>query len=78
MIYYVAVLYSKYNHTLSRFEANTGKAHPLATFRGTTDAKRGTGADPLTDAQGELWYGTVSIGTPSVDFTIDFDSCVIL
>ena len=31
--------------------------------------KRDTGADSLTDDSEELWYGTISVGTPASDFT---------
>jgi len=37
--------------------------------------KRSTGSDSLTDSQGgELWYGTLSVGTPAKSFTVDFDT----
>jgi len=34
----------------------------------------GTGALPLIDDAGSLWHGTISVGTPPVDYTVDFDT----
>ena len=31
--------------------------------------KRETGADSLTDDSDVLWYGTISVGTPAVEYT---------
>ncbi|TFK43185.1 acid protease [Crucibulum laeve] len=54
------------------FEKNTGSAHPSDT---KTLAKRATGSDRLTDDQdGALWQGAISVGTPAVSFTVDFDT----
>lgn len=65
---------AKYDRTLKNFETRTGRAHPNAAVRGTNVAKRSSGSDSLTDDSELLWYGTISIGTPSVDFTVDFDT----
>ncbi|KAL4075322.1 aspartic peptidase domain-containing protein [Scleroderma yunnanense] len=48
-------------------EANTGV---------TSTSRRDTGSVPLTDDQGtnQRWYGTISVGTPPVDFKVDFDT----
>ncbi|KAI0036070.1 acid protease [Vararia minispora EC-137] len=54
------------------FERNTGTKHPLASS--SNSAKRDTGPEPLTDDQQVLWQGTISVGTPSADFTVDFDT----
>ncbi|KAI0061612.1 Asp-domain-containing protein [Artomyces pyxidatus] len=58
------------------FERNTGKAHSLAgSINKDVLAKRaGTGSDPLTDDEAQLWYGAISIGTPAKKFTVDFDT----
>jgi cathepsin D len=34
--------------------------------------KRQTGSDPLQDADSELWFGEISVG--STTFTVDFDT----
>ncbi|EJD01643.1 acid protease [Fomitiporia mediterranea MF3/22] len=58
------------------FQSNTGSAHPnddggLAKRL----QKRKTGKDPLTDDfDGELWQGSISVGTPANTFTVDFDT----
>lgn len=76
---YIALSCSKYDHTLSAFEVNTGKTHPLAASRGTHVAKRSTGVDPLTDSSEELWFGTIDVGTPAVSYTIGerLSRCVV-
>lgn len=60
--------------TLKHFELNSGHPHPNALIRGTRVAKRSTGSDSLTDDNQELWYGKISVGTPPVDYKIDFDT----
>jgi cathepsin D len=48
---------------MAAYESNTGSPHPLA--GGIMPlSKRDTGSDPLTDSDNDLWFGTVSIGTP--------------
>ncbi|EIW86538.1 peptidase A1, partial [Coniophora puteana RWD-64-598 SS2] len=37
-------------------------------------AKRAQGTDKLTDDSSELWYGSISVGTPATTFTVDFDT----
>ena len=58
----------KINRGLIAFERNTGVAHPLS---GSVNSphRRDTGNDPLTDSDEQLWYGTISVGTPPVSFT---------
>ncbi|ETW79235.1 aspartic peptidase [Heterobasidion irregulare TC 32-1] len=55
------------------YEKNTGSPHPLAAGL-SEKAKRATGSDALTDDDAELWYGSISVGTPAVTFTVDFDT----
>jgi cathepsin D len=50
------------------FQRNTGVPHPLAAPL-IGSSKRATGSDQLTDDHEELWYGTISVGTPAVAFT---------
>jgi hypothetical protein len=53
---------------MEAYQKNTGMAHPLSGGIRTSH-KRGTGSVPLTDDNGNLWYGTISVGTPPVSFT---------
>ncbi|KAI0064928.1 acid protease [Artomyces pyxidatus] len=64
---------AKIQKGLVAFEKNMGEAHGLAQGIKTT-VKRGTGSDALTDDSAQLWYGTISVGTPAVKFTVDFDT----
>jgi Eukaryotic aspartyl protease len=55
---------------MDAYKQNTGQPHPLAggiDFK--TSNKRDTGRVPLTDYYADLWYGTISIGTPPKTFT---------
>lgn len=36
--------------------------------------KRDNGSDALADYEDTLWYGTIEIGTPPINFTVDFDT----
>ncbi|KAG5220087.1 acid protease [Salix suchowensis] len=56
------------------YERNTGKrmsVEPIATSR-----KRASefASNPLVDFESSLWYGTISVGTPPVEYKIDFDT----
>jgi cathepsin D len=53
---------------MAAYEKNTGKPHPLSGGI-KTSSKRATGSDWLTDDNSELWYGSISVGTPPVSFT---------
>jgi cathepsin D len=57
---------------LTAFERNTGHAHPSA--HKAHHAKRGVGNVPLTDDNDNLWYGSISVGTPPADYTVAFDT----
>ena len=50
------------------YEKNTGHPHPLSDGIKTL-SKRATGSVPLTDDNSELWFGTISVGTPPQDYT---------
>lgn len=56
---------------MAAYEKNTGKLHPLSRKNRNlkTSSKRSTGGVPLVDYFSFLWYGNISIGTPSVDYT---------
>lgn len=50
------------------YEENTGTKHPLDSRMDVT--RRSPGKDPLIDANnGQLWYGSISVGTPAKPFT---------
>ncbi|KAI0037915.1 acid protease, partial [Auriscalpium vulgare] len=62
---------AKIHRGFENYERNTGKVHPSA----RNLKKRATSAgDPLTDDDAELWYGTISVGTPAKSYTVDFDT----
>ncbi|KAH9161573.1 acid protease [Lactarius sanguifluus] len=75
----IAKLQASRQHTVAKiqrgfeaFERNTGAAHPSASQL-KRSIKRGKG-DPLTDDNAELWYGSITVGTPAVTYTVDFDT----
>jgi cathepsin D len=53
---------------MAAYERNTGSQYPLAGGI-TTLSKRDTGSVSLIDYYANLWYGTISIGTPPKVFT---------
>ena len=60
--------YSKIERGMAAYEKNTGKLHPL--FGGLkTLSRRSTSSVPLVDYYSYLWFGTISIGTPPVNYT---------
>ncbi|KAH9059067.1 acid protease [Lactarius vividus] len=63
---------AKIQRGFEAFERNTGAAHPSASQL-KRSTKRGKG-DPLTDDSAELWYGSITVGTPAVTYTVDFDT----
>jgi len=64
---------NKFQRGFDAFERNTGSAHRLAGSAHQAIAKRAADED-LTDAQEELWFGSISVGTPAKTFTVDFDT----
>lgn len=56
----------KLQRGFNAFEKNTGFAHPSHTQQ---LSKRATGSDELTDDSGSLWQGTISVGSPAVEYT---------
>ena len=62
------IVFSKIRQGFENYEKNTGKTHPSATRE---VEKRGAGT-PLTDDNSQLWYGSISVGTPSESFTGGF------
>jgi len=54
---------------MAAYERNTGSTHSLSGGI-MTSQKRGTGSDQLTpEYVANLWYGTISVGTPPQHFT---------
>jgi cathepsin D len=60
------------------YERNSGHRHPFVDsikgFLHNLGFKRGLAQDPLTDEGSQLWIGTISVGTPPVQYTVDFDT----
>ncbi|KAF7294004.1 Aspartic protease [Mycena kentingensis (nom. inval.)] len=70
-------------------QKNTGTLHPAATgFKGSFEAttknpplekitsisSKRAASEPLTDVDEDLWFGTITVGTPPQTFTVDFDT----
>ncbi|KAI0044494.1 acid protease [Auriscalpium vulgare] len=53
------------------YERNTAKVHPSARH---LKKRATTGADSLIDDVSHIWYGTISVGTPAKQYTVDFDT----
>ncbi|KAJ7072892.1 acid protease [Mycena amicta] len=85
----IAKTKSKIEAGLAAIEKNTGRVHPAVSgFQGaftatsnnpapekiTSLSKRATVHEPLTDFEEDLWFGTVTVGTPPQTFTVDFDT----
>jgi cathepsin D len=64
--------YSKILRALSNYERNTGQRHPLSL--GIRDFKRAVVSEPLTSFKNQEWNGPISLGTPPVQFTANFDT----
>ncbi len=57
----------KIQEGFATYERNTGVPHPLS---GSIQlSRRDSGGDPLTGDNAQLWFGTISVGTPPVSFT---------
>ena len=68
--------HSKYQTGFEAYKRNTGQSHPLDSSSGVFNVtRRSTGTDPLTiEDGGQLWQGTITVGTPAVSYTVDFDT----
>ncbi|KDQ50162.1 hypothetical protein JAAARDRAFT_186508 [Jaapia argillacea MUCL 33604] len=67
----VAYATAKMQQGFISFQKNTGTPHPLAP-PGLLPRK--TGGDALNNDAEQLWYGSISVGTPAKTFTVDFDT----
>ncbi|KAJ7198488.1 acid protease [Mycena pura] len=79
---------SKIQAGLAAIEKNTAVVHPAVNgFQGTftatqknpapeklTSTSKRAAAEPMTDFEEDLWFGTVTVGTPAQTFTVDFDT----
>ncbi|KAG6828378.1 hypothetical protein H0H92_008177 [Tricholoma furcatifolium] len=63
---------SKLQRGFAAYEMNTGSTHPNAR---KSKSKRGiTTSIPLSNDDNNMWYGSISVGTPATTFTVDFDT----
>ncbi|KAI0064447.1 acid protease [Artomyces pyxidatus] len=69
----IAFSVAKIEKGFATYQRNKGEVHSLASGI-KNSVKRGTGSDTLTDDNAQLWYGTIEVGTPPVQFTVDFDT----
>ena len=53
---------------MAAYKKNTGKPHPSSGGI-KKSSRRSTGSVSLINLYLDLWYGTISIGTPPVDYT---------
>ncbi|KAF7978161.1 hypothetical protein HWV62_1342 [Athelia sp. TMB] len=74
----IAHVQTRYTHAFARYEANTGKRHPLDEGRNRTIRERATtpvpGATEMYTPDGYAWAGTIKIGTPAKSFSLNFDT----
>ncbi|EIM89716.1 acid protease [Stereum hirsutum FP-91666 SS1] len=72
-----ALSISKIAKGFAAYEKNIGSPHPLAAgLSAALPSKRddGSGSDPLVDYGAQLWFGSISVGTPATIYTVDFDT----
>lgn len=56
----------KFHEGFATYKRNTGKLHPLS--GSVRLSGRASSSDLLTDDNATLWFGTISVGTPSLPF----------
>ncbi|KAI9438008.1 acid protease [Lactarius indigo] len=68
---------AKISHGFQAYERNFGASHPSApNLKRAELEKRASsiGSELLTAYESSYWYGTISVGTPPKNFTVDFDT----
>jgi cathepsin D len=64
--------YSKILRGFENYERNTDQRHPFSV--GLKDFKRIVGKLPLTVHLRQMWSGSIFVGTPPVQYTVDIDT----
>ncbi|KAF9220374.1 acid protease [Gyrodon lividus] len=71
---HVASTRVKFLRGFDSFGKNTGASHPSAVKRTRKRASGGLPLIPTTAEDSDLWFGTISIGTPPLTYTVMFDT----
>ncbi|KAF9226049.1 Asp-domain-containing protein [Gyrodon lividus] len=71
---HVASTRAKILRGFDNFEKNTGTSHPSAVKRARKRVSGELPLDPFDVGQVPLWFGTISIGTPPLTYTVVFDT----
>jgi cathepsin D len=58
----------KYLKGIAAFERPSHTGVPSPSSSSNTLSRRDGGADPLTDDGNQRWYGTISVGSPAVEY----------
>jgi hypothetical protein len=68
-----ALSYSKILREFNTYQRNTGQRHPLSL--GIVELKRAVADEILNHPEDkDIWIVTISVGTSSVQFTVEFDT----
>ncbi|KAI9570735.1 aspartic peptidase domain-containing protein [Boletus coccyginus] len=69
---HVAYSERKYLRGITAFERHSGV--PPSSLSDNALTRRAAADAPLSDDGNQRWYGTISIGSPAVEYTMDFDT----